>query len=117
MRSALPSLCVLLLLFAAERAHAQSKDPPARYLSPGVAGVLWRAAQLVPSPVLVTGSSGVGGVRWQVPIHFDTFINSDDRPGDCGRELQRVERVRKLDPARVALLAIGEQRVLVSRSR
>jgi hypothetical protein len=68
------------------------------------AGSAWLVAQLIPSPLIVTGKDHVGGgVRWQltplsysfgisarpftllgaarmIPIHFGTFINSDDAP-------------------------------------
>ena len=56
------------------------------------------------------------GATYMVPIHFDTFINSDDQPGECGRELLRLEHARGIDRARVAILGIGEQRVLMPRA-
>jgi L-ascorbate metabolism protein UlaG (beta-lactamase superfamily) len=56
------------------------------------------------------------GATYMVPIHFDTFINSDDRPGDCGRVLERERRARRLPEARLARLQIGEQRVLLPRA-
>jgi N-acyl-phosphatidylethanolamine-hydrolysing phospholipase D len=55
------------------------------------------------------------GARWMVPLHFDTFINSDDRPGDCPRLLREHMRERGLDDAQVSILSIGEQRVLISK--
>jgi N-acyl-phosphatidylethanolamine-hydrolysing phospholipase D len=55
------------------------------------------------------------GAQHMVPIHFDTFINSDDQPGDCPRLLRRHMRERGLGEDRVAILAIGEQRVLIAR--
>jgi len=55
------------------------------------------------------------GATYMVPIHFDTFINSDDQPGECGRVLERERRVQQLPERSVALLEIGEQRVLVPR--
>ncbi|HKP61776.1 MAG TPA: MBL fold metallo-hydrolase [Polyangiales bacterium] len=54
------------------------------------------------------------GARWMVPIHFDTFINSDDMPGGCGRELRWQVYRHGLADDRVAILEIGEQRVLMS---
>src|SRR6185369_5138616 len=53
------------------------------------------------------------GARRMVPVHFDTFINSDDRPGDCPRLLREHMRERGLDGDRVVILSIGEQKVLV----
>jgi L-ascorbate metabolism protein UlaG (beta-lactamase superfamily) len=55
------------------------------------------------------------GARRMVPIHYDTFINSDDRPGDCPRLLRDHMRERGLGDDRVAILTIGEQRVLVAK--
>ena len=55
------------------------------------------------------------GARHMMPVHFDTFINSDDAPGDCPRLLRTHMRERGLGDDRVAILSIGEQRVLVSK--
>jgi L-ascorbate metabolism protein UlaG (beta-lactamase superfamily) len=55
------------------------------------------------------------GARRMVPVHFDTFINSDDHPGDCPRLLRGHMRDRGLEDGQVAILAIGEQRVLIAR--
>jgi L-ascorbate metabolism protein UlaG (beta-lactamase superfamily) len=55
------------------------------------------------------------GARHMVPVHFDTFINSDDLPGDCPRLLREHIREQGLPDDLVAILAIGEQRVLVAR--
>jgi N-acyl-phosphatidylethanolamine-hydrolysing phospholipase D len=55
------------------------------------------------------------GAQRMVPVHFDTFINSDDEPGQCTRRLRQAMRVRAVGEERVAILGIGEQRVLVSR--
>lgn len=57
------------------------------------------------------------GAAVMVPIHFDTFINSDDLPGECSRLLNREREARQLSAARVAILAIGEQRVIVPRAQ
>ncbi len=54
------------------------------------------------------------GAAHMVPIHFDTFINSDDRPGDCPRYLRDSMRDRGIGEDRVAILRIGEQRVFVA---
>jgi len=55
------------------------------------------------------------GARRMVPVHFDTFINSDDAPGDCPRLLRQHMIERGLGDDRVAILSIGEQRVLVPK--
>jgi L-ascorbate metabolism protein UlaG (beta-lactamase superfamily) len=55
------------------------------------------------------------GAARMMPIHFDTFINSDDQPGDCRRLLREAMRDRHVGSDRVAILAIGEQRVLIAR--
>ena len=55
------------------------------------------------------------GARHMVPVHYDTFINSDDLPGDCPRLLREHMRERGLGDDQVAILAIGEQRVLIAR--
>lgn len=58
----------LLLLALPGVLHAQSAQP-ARELPPAVAALVWTAAQLVPSPVLVTSPDGVGGgMRWQLSL-------------------------------------------------
>lgn len=55
------------------------------------------------------------GAERMVPVHFDTFINSSDRPGQCGQRLRRAMRERAIGDERVAILGIGEQRVLIPR--
>jgi L-ascorbate metabolism protein UlaG (beta-lactamase superfamily) len=55
------------------------------------------------------------GARRMIPIHFDTFINSDDAAGACPNELRQQMRQRGLDAEHVEILAIGEQRVLIPR--
>ncbi|HEX7480126.1 MAG TPA: hypothetical protein VF331_20170 [Polyangiales bacterium] len=49
-------------------ARAQErKSAPLPVLSPAAAAAFWVAAQLVPSPLLVAGSAGLGaGMRWQL---------------------------------------------------
>ena len=48
-------------------ARADEASPPPFQLSPAAAVAAWAAVQLVPSPMVVTGSSGVGfGMRWQL---------------------------------------------------
>jgi L-ascorbate metabolism protein UlaG (beta-lactamase superfamily) len=55
------------------------------------------------------------GARYMVPIHFDTFINSDDLPGDCPRLLRGHMSQRGLGEDTVSILRIGEQRVLIAK--
>lgn len=55
--------------------------------------------------------------RWMVPIHFDTFVNSEDRPGEAKRVLLDGMRRAPALGARVHVLEIGEQRVFVTRDR
>jgi N-acyl-phosphatidylethanolamine-hydrolysing phospholipase D len=56
------------------------------------------------------------GARRMVPIHFDTFINGMDAPGEALQELRRVVAERGLSAAEVPILGVGEQRVLIPRS-
>jgi len=53
--------------------------------------------------------------RVMLPVHFDTFINSLDAPGDAPVVLERELQRQNVPRERVALLAIGERRVLVPR--
>jgi L-ascorbate metabolism protein UlaG (beta-lactamase superfamily) len=55
------------------------------------------------------------GARWMVPIHYDTFVNSTDQPGEAVEQLGRAMADHGLTRERVAVLAIGEQRVFVAR--
>lgn len=54
------------------------------------------------------------GAERMVPMHFDTFVNSTDEPGDARRELAREVAARGLE-GRVVVLDIGEQRLLAPR--
>lgn len=53
--------------------------------------------------------------RWMLPMHFETFINSADEPGEPERVLREAMRARDLTEEQVKILHIGEQRVLVVR--
>jgi L-ascorbate metabolism protein UlaG (beta-lactamase superfamily) len=55
------------------------------------------------------------GARRMIPVHFDTFINSDDQRGDCPRALREAMKRRGVADDAVELLAIGEERVVVPR--
>ncbi|HET9954465.1 MAG TPA: MBL fold metallo-hydrolase [Polyangiaceae bacterium] len=52
------------------------------------------------------------GARWMMPIHYDTFINSDDAPGDCLKELHASMRRMGLPSSEVIELKVGERRVI-----
>ncbi len=53
------------------------------------------------------------GAAAMVPIHFDTFINSLDAPGDATRALDAALDRSTVDRARVHVLRIGERKILV----
>ncbi len=53
------------------------------------------------------------GAKVMIPIHFDTFVNSEDEPGEARHVLEGVMKERGLGADRVQILAIGEQRVLI----
>jgi N-acyl-phosphatidylethanolamine-hydrolysing phospholipase D len=55
------------------------------------------------------------GARWMVPIHFDTFPNSIDAPGEPVRLLREEAAAQGVPAERVRVLEIGEQQVLVPR--
>ncbi len=55
------------------------------------------------------------GARVMIPIHFDTFINSLDAPGDAPVVLARELKKQNVAAERVRVLAIGERAVLVPR--
>jgi N-acyl-phosphatidylethanolamine-hydrolysing phospholipase D len=56
------------------------------------------------------------GARWMVPIHFDTFPNSIDAPGEPLRLLREETAAQGVPAGSVRVLEIGEQQVLVPRS-
>jgi L-ascorbate metabolism protein UlaG (beta-lactamase superfamily) len=53
--------------------------------------------------------------RFFVPVHFGTFINSEDAPGEPLAVLRRAAVEHKLDPHALQVLTQGEQRVLLKR--
>lgn len=57
------------------------------------------------------------GARWMVPIHYGTFINSFDQPGEALNTLRREMAARGIDDRRVIVLGQGEQRVLLRDRR
>lgn len=50
-----------------------------------------------------------------VPMHYDTFINSIDRPGEAVPALRSAMSAAQVNEARVRILQIGERAVLVPR--
>ena len=56
------------------------------------------------------------GARWMVPMHYGTFVNGLDHPGDSLAALARATAREKLGADRVAVLRIGEQRVFLRRN-
>jgi hypothetical protein len=70
MRALFVALCLVAASAAPVRAESEpAPRDPARILSPALSAVLWGVAQLIPSPVLITGSDGYGGgVRWQLTL-------------------------------------------------
>jgi N-acyl-phosphatidylethanolamine-hydrolysing phospholipase D len=55
------------------------------------------------------------GAARMIPIHFDTYINSDDPPGACSQELRARTQARGMSDEQVLILDIGEQRVLIAK--
>ena len=55
------------------------------------------------------------GAERMVPMHYDTFVNGQDEPGDALRALRSAMKRHALDAERVAILRIGEQRVFLRR--
>lgn len=55
------------------------------------------------------------GAARMLPIHFDTYVNSDDAPGACPAELRRQALARGLNTEQVQIFDFGEQRVLIAK--
>ncbi len=55
------------------------------------------------------------GAARMMPMHYDTFINSNDRPGDALRVLHSAMRAQGIGEDRVVIVGFGEQRVLLRR--
>jgi|GEM_PF-1541156 len=70
MRALVVALCLITVSAAPVRGESEpARWDPARSISPAVAAVLWGVAQVIPSPVLITGSDGYGGgMRWQLTL-------------------------------------------------
>jgi N-acyl-phosphatidylethanolamine-hydrolysing phospholipase D len=57
------------------------------------------------------------GAKRMVPIHYDTFVNSTDEPGDALRGLEAAKKKWSIGFREVAPLAIGERRVFVKKPK
>lgn len=55
------------------------------------------------------------GARWMVPIHYGTFAQGDDRPGDVEKEIARVVANASLGEREVRALAIGAPSVFLKK--
>ncbi len=55
------------------------------------------------------------GARRMVPVHYDTFVNAADEPGEALRELEEAKKRWKLPPREIVPLRVGERRVLVKK--
>lgn len=55
------------------------------------------------------------GARWMIPMHYDTFVNGFDQPGDALRALRTAMKQQQVAPERVVVLGFGERRVLLRR--
>ncbi len=53
------------------------------------------------------------GARRMVPVHYDTFVNSTDEPGDALRELQAARKQVNLGEREVIPVGIGEHWVFM----
>jgi L-ascorbate metabolism protein UlaG (beta-lactamase superfamily) len=53
------------------------------------------------------------GAKNMVPIHYDTFVNSTDKPGDALKALGDAQRNLYLAPRKVVVVGIGERKVFV----
>ncbi|MBL8613906.1 MAG: MBL fold metallo-hydrolase [Myxococcales bacterium] len=55
------------------------------------------------------------GAKAMVPVHYDTFFNGRDAVGEAPRQLREAVLRHGVDPERVAVLKVGEQRVFVKK--
>ena len=53
------------------------------------------------------------GAKRMVPVHYDTFVNSTDEPGDALRGLEAARKRWELGKREIVPLAVGERRVFV----
>lgn len=55
------------------------------------------------------------GARHMLAMHYDTFINSTDAPGDATRLLAEAVAARNVDPARVHMIPIGKPTTFIAK--
>lgn len=55
------------------------------------------------------------GARRMVPIHYDTFVNSTDNPGDALRALEAAKKSWSLGDREILPVEIGPRRVFVEK--
>jgi L-ascorbate metabolism protein UlaG (beta-lactamase superfamily) len=55
------------------------------------------------------------GAKRMVPIHYDTFVNSTDNPGDALRDLAAAKKKWDLGDRQVVPVAIGERRIFLKK--
>jgi N-acyl-phosphatidylethanolamine-hydrolysing phospholipase D len=53
------------------------------------------------------------GAKRMVPIHYDTFVNSTDNPGDALRDLESAKKKWSMGSREVVPVAVGERRVFL----
>jgi L-ascorbate metabolism protein UlaG (beta-lactamase superfamily) len=53
------------------------------------------------------------GAKRMVPVHYDTFVNSTDAPGDALKALDAAKKKWDLGTREIVPIAIGERRVFV----
>jgi L-ascorbate metabolism protein UlaG (beta-lactamase superfamily) len=99
--------------FRATRKRFGSLDLALLPICPSEPRAIMRNAHMSPEQSLEALS--VLGARYMVPIHFDTFVNGDDGPGECSLRLLSEMSRRNIGLDRVTILEIGEQRVFVSQ--
>jgi L-ascorbate metabolism protein UlaG (beta-lactamase superfamily) len=114
----------LKVYFGGDTAYAKDEFEATRRRFPGIDLALMPIAPVEPRSYMepkhvgpaeaVQAMLDLGAAR-MMPIHYDTFVNSNDRPGDALRVLRGVMRARGLGEDRVVIVGFGEQRVLLRR--
>jgi L-ascorbate metabolism protein UlaG (beta-lactamase superfamily) len=114
----------MTVYFGGDTAYAKEEFVATRRRFPGIDLALMPIAPIEPRDYMepkhvdaaeaLTAMLDLGATR-MMPIHYDTFINSNDRPGDALRVLHSAMRAQKIGEDRVVIVGFGEQRVLVGR--
>jgi len=68
------------------------------------------------NPAQALEASQILGAKHMLPIHFGTFINSFDEPGEVEAAFSKALAARGTSAPEAAILRIGEQRVYRYRS-